>query len=140
MLKTIYNQKVTILNKLKRADSQGDLDEWHKTVIEDAAWYSQVQRTVYNSSVHIGSYIICLIPYHSEYLDYFEWKKPGNQHGHYTISSGDYLVLGEVSEEITPNNVISVMSNYGSRVCQVKHFEELHDRFGAHVQLRVEGT
>lgn len=140
MLNNIYNQKVTILNKLNRADSPSNLDVWYKTVIEDAAWYSQAVRTVQNNSVSIGSYIICLIPHHDNYLEYFDWKKEGNQVGNYTLSAGDYIVLGEVTEEITANNVVAVMSKYEPRVCSVKHFEELHDRFSTFVQLRVEGT
>ena len=140
MLSSIYNQKVTILNKLKRADSANNVDEWHKTVISDAAWYSQVERTVQSSSVAIGSYIVCLIPYHEEFLAYSDWKQAEMQAGHYTISSGDYIVLGEVEEEITASNVVSVMSKYEPDVCTVKHFEVAHSRFGSTVQLRVEGT
>lgn len=140
MLNNIYNQKVTILNKLKRSDSTNNIDEWHKMVISDAAWYAQVQRTVQNSSVAIGSYIVCLIPYHKEFLAYSDWKQEGQQEGHYTISSGDYIVLGEIEEEVTASNVVSLMSKYEPNVCTVKHFEVAHDRFGSTVQLRVEGT
>lgn len=140
MLSNIYNQKVTILNKLKRADSANNVDEWRKTVIHDAAWYSKSERTVQSSSVAIGSYIVCLIPYHEEFLAYSDWKQEGMQDGHYTLSSGDYIVLGEIEEEVTANNVVSIMSQYEPNVCIVKHFEVAHSRFGSTVQLRVEGT
>lgn len=140
MLKNIYNQKVTILNKLKKSDSSTGLDVWYKTVIEDAAWYARVERTVSGGSVLIGSYVRCLIPYHEEYLTYGEWRKLDNPEGKFTMSSGDYIVLGEVEEEITPQNIVSIMTKYDPSVCSVKHFEELHDRFSAYVQLNVEGT
>lgn len=140
MLKNIYNQKVTILNKLKKVDSPGNLDVWQKTVIDDAVWYSRVERTVSNNAVVIGSYITCHIPFHKEYLPYSEWKLEGNQDGHYTMSSGDYIVLGEVEEEITPQNIIATMQKYEPNVCIVKHCTEAPMRFGATVQLMVEGT
>ena len=140
MLKNIYNQKVTILNKLKNSDSQSNLDVWHKTVIDDVAWYEQVERTVMNNSVAIGSYITCLIPFHEEYLPYSEWRKAGNQDGHYTMSSGDYIVLGEVTEDVTAQNIVATMTKYEPNVCTVKHCSNAHMRFGATVQLQVEGT
>lgn len=142
MLDNIYNQKVTILNKLKCGDNGNNVDIWQKTVIEDVAWYSRAERTVHNNSVSICSYIICLIPHHSEYLDYTAWRKldDAERKNHFTMSSGDYIVLGDVDEEITAKNVISVMSKYDPDVCSVKHCERLHDRFNSVVQLRVEGT
>ena len=140
MLKNIYNQKVTILNKLKKVDSHSNLDVWQKTVIEDAVWYSKVERTVTSNTVSIGSYITCLIPFHDEYLPYTEWKVAGNQEGHFTMSSGDYIILGEVVEEITPSNIVATMTKYEPNVCTVKHCTEVPKRFGATVQLMVEGT
>lgn len=140
MLKNIYNQKVTILNKLKKADSPTNMDIWQKTVIEDAVWYSKVERTVTNNSVVIGSYITCHIPFHEEYLPYAEWKLPGNKEEHFTMSSGDYIVLGEVEEEITSQNIVAAMQKYEPNVCIVKHCTEAPMRFGATVQLMVEGT
>lgn len=140
MLSNIYNQKITILNKLKRADSGQNVDVWYKTVIEDAAWYAQVARTVSNGNVLIGSYIRCLIPHHKEYLNYYDWKQSNYREGYYTMSSGDYIVLGEVEEDITPGNVVQIMTKYEPNVCLVKHIEELHDRFNSYVQLRIEGA
>jgi hypothetical protein len=140
MLSNIYNQKITILNKLKRADSGQNVDVWYKTVIDDAAWYAQVARTVSNGNVLIGSYIKCLIPYHKEYLSYSDWKKSSCKESHYTMCAGDYIVLGEVTEDVTPSNVVQLMSTYEPNVCLVKHTEELHDRFNSYVQLRVEGS
>lgn len=138
MYESIYNQTVTILNKLKRADTGGSSDIWQKFVVNDAAWYSQVERTVTGGNVAIGSYIVCMIPFHDEYKDYFDWKTSHN--GFYTMSVGDYVVLGTVTETITASNIVATMTNYEPNVCLVKHFEELHDRYGAFIQLRIEGT
>lgn len=139
MLKNIYNQRVTILNKLKKADSPTNLDMWQKTVIEDASWYSKVERTVTNNTVAIGSYITCHIPFHEEYLPYSIWKQDGFQEDHFTMSSGDYIVLGEVEEDITSSNIVAIMQKYEPNVCIVKHCTEAPMRFGATVQLMVEG-
>lgn len=140
MLKNIYNQRVTILNKLKRTDSKTGVDVWRKSIVDDVVWYTKSARSAGSSSVFIGTYITVLFPFNSRYLPYMEWKKPGNQDEHFTMSSGDYIILGDVPENITANNIIKVLEQYGENVCQVKHHNANYKRFGARVQLKVEGV
>ena len=140
MLENIYNQRVTILNKLKRTDSKTGVDVWRKSTVDDVVWYTKSARSAGSSSVFIGTYITVLFPFNSRYLPYMEWKKPGNQDGHFTMSSGDYIILGDVPENITANNIVKVLEQYGENVCQVKHHNANYKRFGARVQLKVEGV
>ncbi len=140
MLENIYNQRVTILNKLKRTDSKTGVDVWRKSTVDDVVWYTKSARSAGSSSVFISTYITVLFPFNSRYLPYMEWKKPGNQDEHFTMSSGDYIILGDVPENITANNIIKVLEQYGENVCQVKHHNANYKRFGARVQLKVEGV
>ena len=140
MLTNIYNETITIFNKLKRADSLTGKDVWYRTVITDAAWYSNVERNANANSVFIGKYIKVLIPFHDNFLPYESWKNHGNQDTNYTMSIGDYIVRGEVTEDVTADNIVKVMQGYGDNVCLVKYKQEVHDRFGANVQLEVEGV
>ncbi len=95
MLENIYNQRVTILNKLKRTDSKTGVDVWRKSIVDDVVWYTKSSRSAGSSSVFIGTYITVLFPFNSRYLPYMEWKKPENQEEHFTMSSGDYIILDE---------------------------------------------
>ena len=140
MLENIYNQRVTILNKLKRTDSKTGVDVWRKSIVDDVVWYTKSARSAGSSSVFIGTYITVLFPFNSRYLPYMEWKKPGNQDEHFTMSSGDYIILGDVPENITANNIIKVLEQYGENVCQVNQHSANYKRFGARVQLKVEGV
>ena len=140
MLKDIYNETITIFNKLRRDDSVTGRDVWHKTVIKNAAWYTDSARSAGGSAVYIGSYITILIPFENNYLPYIEWKKPGMQDDYYTMSLSDYVVKGEVTENITADNIVKTLEKYGEDVCLVKHHNELHDRFGATVQLKIQGV
>ena len=140
MLSNIYNQTVTILNKLKREDSKTGLDVWYKTTITDVAWYTDSARSAGGSTVFIGTYITVLIPFHEQYMPYIDWKNSGLLDSKYTMSTNDYIILGEVKEDITPDNLIKTLKLYGENVCQVKHHNSLYDRFGATVQLKVEGV
>ena len=140
MLKDIYNETITIFNKLRRNDSITVMDVWHKTVITNAVWYTDSARSAGGQNVYIGSYITILIPFDNNYLPYIEWKEPGMQDNHYTMSLSDYVIKGLVTEDVNANNIVKTLEKYGENVCLVKHHNELHDRFGATVQLKVQGV
>lgn len=140
MLKDIYNETITIFNKLRRNDSITGMDVWHKTVITNAVWYTDSARSAGGQNVYIGSYITILIPFDNNYLPYIEWKEPGMQDNHYTMSLSDYVIKGLVTEDVNANNIVKTLEKYGENVCLVKHHNELHDRFGATVQLKVQGV
>lgn len=140
MLNLIYNQTVTILNKLKRTDGQTGLDVWYKTTLNNVAWYVKSERTVNGTSVYIGTYKNVLIPFNEDFLPYSEWKELGNQDGHFTMSENDYIILGVVDEEVTTKNITSIIQKYGENVCLVKYHRINYDRFGATVQLSIEGV
>ena len=140
MLSDIYNQTITILNKLRASDNDTGKDEWFKTVVTDAAWYTDSARSAGGQSVYIGTYVTVLLPFHDDYLPYMQWKEAGKQDGHFTVSNNDYIIKGIVEEEITANNIVKTMQKYGEDVCTVRHHNEAHDRFGATVQLKIEGV
>ena len=140
MFKNIYNETVTILNKLQRADGDTGQDVWYKTILTDVAWYRDSARSAGNHDVYIGSYITILVPFHEEYVDYLEWKNLKNKEDFYTMSTGDYVIRGIVEEEIDASNVVKTLDKYGERVCFVRHHNSNYDRFGATVQLKIQGV
>lgn len=140
MLQSIYNEKVTILNRWRRSDSGQNLDRWFKYVIDDCVWYTDSARSAGGSAVYIGTYITILIPFHDDFVPYVEWKKLNDKSGIFTVSNGDYLILGDVPEEIDASNVVSVVEEYQPNVCLVRHVQQMHDRFGATVQLKIQGV
>lgn len=140
MLANIYNQTITILNKLKREHTESGKDEWYKTVLTDVAWYTDSARSAGNHDVYIGTYITVLIPFHDEYVDYLDWKEMRDKDKFYTMSTGDYIINGLVPDEITADNIVKTLQKYGERVCLVRHHNANYDRFGATVQLKVQGV
>ena len=140
MLEDIYNQTVTILNKLKRTDSETNLDEWHKTVLNNVAWYTDSARSAGGSSVFIGTYITVLIPFNDKYLPYLEWRELKNKEEYFTISTGDYIILGDIAETFDASNIVKAIEKYGENVCLVRHHNAAYNRFGSKVQLKIEGV
>lgn len=140
MLKNIYNQTITILNKLKRTDNNTGKDVWYKTIINDAAWYTDSARSAGSNAVYIGSYITILVPFHDEYKEYLEWRNLADIDKYFTVSTGDYIIKGIMSEDITADNIIKVLEKYGEDVCFVRHHNANYNRFGARVQLKIQGV
>lgn len=140
MLKNIYNQTVTILNKVRREDSGTNKDVWYKTVLNDVAWYTDSARSAGNHDVYIGTYITVLIPFHDEYKDYLDWIALKDKENYYTVSTGDYVINGIVDEEVTSDNIVKTLQKYGERVCLVRHHNANYNRFGATVQLKIQGV
>lgn len=125
---------------MKRTDGTSGKDEWFKTVLTDVAWYTDSARSAGNHDVYIGSYITILIPFHDEYIDYLDWILLNDKENYYTMSTGDYVISGLVKEEITADNIVKTLDKYGERVCLVRHHNTNYDRFGATVQLKVQGV
>ena len=90
--------------------------------------------------MYIGTYITVLIPFNENYLPYKQWKNLEDKSEKFTISSGDYIVLGDVTETVNASNIVEVMKTYKLESCQVKHIKKPHKRFSATVQLKIEGV
>lgn len=127
-LSQMYGQTVTVLNKLDARDSALKLDTWYKQVVTGALWSANITRSVSgDGSVSIGQSVKCHIANRSEYMPYDEWKAAENRDAYFTIRTGDYIVLGEVAEDVTASNVLHIVKAKGADAMQVKAFRDLRD-------------
>lgn len=123
---TIYRDTITVLNKLDARDATLKQDAWYKTVLQDCMWTELVTRSVgADGTVNIGSSFRIQIPEKNNYLPYKQWITPANRDSYFTVSLGDYVILGEVSEEITPETLREIVKKYEPQACQVKSFRDL---------------
>lgn len=127
-LSKMYGQTVTVLNKLDARDSALKLDTWYKQVVRGALWSASITRSVAtDGTVSIGQSVKCHIANRSEFMPYDEWKAAGNRDAYFTIRTGDYVILGEVSEDVTASNVLQIVKAKGGDAMQVKAFRDLRD-------------
>lgn len=132
---------ITILNKLKRQDSVTGLDVWYKTIFEDIKYSQTKVTTVVGTEVSMGQQFTILIPFTGKYVPYNEWKNSSNKDNTFTVSQGDYIFLGiGLEEEVTPNNVLKLKNQYEPQVCEVRSIEEVPQKYGVKVQLRISGV
>lgn len=121
----VLSQKtVTILNKLKRVDSATNSDEWVKHSLQNCVWIDIDESSANGTDVSSSNKIQVHIPSNQmlEYKQYDDWKSDTSNS--FTISQGDYLIVGEVDENITSMNITKVLSGY-QKVCKVRLFEDL---------------
>ena len=134
----MYDQTVTIVNKLKKADSGvgATTDTYKKTVINTAELHKKSVRSVSGSTVSLGETEIVLIPFGSGYLPYETWKADTSKG--FTMETGDIVFYGTLAETPTSANIAILKSTYKN--CDVRTVEIAKDNGIATVQVKVEGV
>lgn len=131
---------VTVLNKRDGSDSPDHLDTWKKTVLSGCFWAGQQTRGRsgrMSSAVEIdeGASYLLRVPQSQEYRPYRDWKD--SMEG-FTFSPGDYIIRGEVLEEVTPETIWSVVESCRPGAFEVQLFRDNTD--GPMPHYRLEGV
>lgn len=109
MLTPAFTETITLLNKLDAKDSETGLDVWKSAVLHDCAWSEKSMRSVQGNVVSVGRSIVVRIPASPDFRPYSEWK--ANMDG-FTLSTGDCIIRGEVTETVTSDNVKQVLADH----------------------------
>ena len=134
----MYDKTVTIVNKLKKADSGvgATTDTWKKTVLTNAEFHKKTVRTVSGSTVSLGETEIVLIPFGSGYLPYETWKLDTSKG--FTMGPGDVIFYGTIAETPTSANISTLKQTYKN--CDVRTVDVAKNNGLAKVQVKVEGV
>jgi hypothetical protein len=125
--KKMLSNKITIVNRLKGVDNDSGRDMFFKKVLDNCAWNSKEISTRNGNTITYSNGYEVHIPQAQEYT-YFEyniWKNKENLDDCFTFSLDDYVILGEVEEEITPNNITEVIDKYKPNAFQIRVYEDL---------------
>lgn len=124
-LGAIYDDTITVINKLDAKNSALKQDTYYKTVLKHCMWSVKEARTVQSDgTVNIGIVHRVQIPESENYLPYREWRKVENRNEAFTLRTGDYVVLGEVEETITSSNLKATMNLYEPDAFQIQSFRD----------------
>lgn len=130
-----WTHTVTILNRRDGLDSTDYLDAWKKTVLLGCFWTGQQTIGTSGQEVNEGGSYLLRVPQSENYRPYREWK--ADMEG-FTFSTGDYIIRGEVVEEITAETVQSVVEKYRPDAFEVQLFKDNTD--GPLPHYRLEGV
>lgn len=135
-----WTHTVTVLNKRAARDSADYLDSWKKTVLRDCFWAGkqtrgQTGRMASSTEINEGASFLLRVPRSESYRPYREWKRDMDG---FTFSTGDYIILGEVADEITPETVQAAVELYRPDAFEVQLFKDNTD--GPIPHYRLEGV
>lgn len=121
-----FKHTVTVLNKRDGLDSPDHLDTWKKTVLRQCTWVqketrSQSGRLSEGAEANEGADYLVRVPPSAEYRPYSVWKD--TMEG-FTFSPGDYVLKGEITEEITAETVQSIVSQHRPDAFEVRLFRD----------------
>ena len=134
------NGNITLLNKLKRKDSVTNTDVWYKTKIQNCVYKKDRITTVNGTGVSMGQAFTILIPFTGNYLPYKDWKKLEDKTGFYTLSEQDVIILDDVVEEVTPQNITQIKNDYEPNTCEIRSIEQVNQVFSVQFEFRVSGV
>ena len=134
------NGNITLLNKLKRKDSVTNTDVWYKTKIQNCVYKKDRITTVNGTVVSMGQAFTILIPFTGNYLPYKDWKKLEDKTGFYTLSEQDVIILDDVIEEVTPQNITQIKNDYEPNTCEIRSIEQVNQVFSVQFEFRVSGV
>lgn len=131
---------VTLLNKLKRKDSVTNTDVWYKTILQDCVYKKDKISNINGTIVSMGQQFTILIPFTGKYTPYKDWKNLEDKSGYYTLSNQDIIILDEVTEEVTANNITEIKNAYEPNTCEIRSIEQVEQKLSIKYEFRVGGV
>jgi hypothetical protein len=93
-----WNTTITVFNKYE--DPTTRRITWYKTVLQNCFWKNTGNRIVAGETTLETDSTICRIPLHPQFLENYQWNDIEDKSLNFTLSTGDILVRGEVTDEI----------------------------------------
>ena len=140
-IQNCYNEKITILNKIKGKDTLNNRsDLWVKRVYDKAAWSQSSTSGISGTTVVVGTKIKVILTDLSDYVPYKEFCRFGDFGKYFTISLNDYIVRGEVTENVDSSNITKILSRYEPEVLKVQSIITVPDRGFTNASMKLEGV
>ena len=93
-----WDTTLTVYNKY--TDPVTDVISWYRHKVENAFWKYTGNKVVINENVIESNDIICRIRKDDAFLENYQWIESDEKSEHFTLSKGDIIVKGEVTDEI----------------------------------------
>lgn len=124
-LGAIYDETITVINKLDARDSALKTDSYFVTTLDHCMWSDKVSRSVSSDgTVQVGTTHQVQIPEAENYLPYRDWRKAENRADSFTLRAGDYVIRGKVGEEVNASTIKNVAKLYEPDAFQIQAFRD----------------
>lgn len=132
-----FDYTITVLNKLSARDSATKLDVWKATVLHNCSWSGRAERSMDGNNATVGNVFVVRVPKSADYHPYNEWKRSMDG---FTFSTGDYIIRGEITEEVTPSTVQSIVNAHKPEAFIIKLFQDNTGTVEALEHYHIEGV
>lgn len=122
-----YKHTITIYNRIKAEDIGEKHDVWHKKVVHDCSFINQKGKTIASVSANSTSQYIVRISRLSDYLQYREYIT--SPEGHFTLSMGDVVILGNCTEPYSRSLV------HSENAFEIKSISDNRAYAGSHIKV-----
>lgn len=116
-----FHHTITVLNRRAGSDSPDRLDLWKATVIENCSWAQYTTRAVSGNDITLEASHVVRVPQSSQYRPYSAWK--ADMEG-FTFCVGDYIIKGEIIDEVTPETIQNIVNSCRPDAFVVKFFRD----------------
>lgn len=121
----IYDETITVINKLDAKDSALKTDSYFVTTLDHCMWSDRVTRTVgTDGTVQVATSHQVQIPEAENYMPYRDWRKAEARADSFTLRAGDYVIRGKVEDEISASTIKNVVKLYEPDAFQIQAFRD----------------
>lgn len=124
-MEKILPRTISVINRLKANDSETGRESFRVYKLDNCFWGIMKQSTQAGQAVNHGNKITVHIPKDQEfvYLSYDKWlTQPDDS---FTLEVDDYIVQGEIKEDVTPDNITDILQQYAPNTCKIRMINDL---------------
>jgi len=93
-----WNATITVYNKYE--DPTSRQITWYRTVLHNCFWKYAGNKLVVGETTIETNTTMCRIPVHTAFLEKYKWEKETSKSRHFTLSTGDIIIFGEVDDDV----------------------------------------
>ena len=126
-----FNQSITLFSQHKHLNSETNktVTVWKKTILKNCFWGTEIAKNLNGNVLVQQNSFILRIPQSDKYLMPLEWseREYDKLHEYFSLSAGDVIVRGIVSDEINDiqgSRVSDFLEKYKENAFTVKTITE----------------
>lgn len=119
-----FNKTVTLFHCIRASKETKNIDEWVVTVLKNCSVSTEVATTRYTDSINSNDSKVYMKIKTLDIRGYKPRREYTKKDFTYTIDTNDFIFLGVVDEEVTPENVVDIVNKYKPNSVRVVSVDE----------------
>lgn len=134
----LYNEKITVINRIRGPDLGQREDILVASSVDSVLYRFKSNYISNNGNVSKQQELIVLFSDISLYKPYKEFVSYKGSSDFFTLSLGDYIVLGDIFDEVNSSNIRDILSKYEPYVYKIQSINKAKNRGFSVAKIEVE--